>query len=48
MSFRAAYYQLGRKPVGRNNQTTPYRDPTPEEWAKKMHEYYRQQQQKKN
>lgn len=42
MSFRTAHHALGRRSPPRNTQTTPYRDPTPEEWAKKMDDYHRQ------
>jgi hypothetical protein len=47
MSFRTAYHSFksGRsatKPRGY------FRDPTPEEWKKRMDEYYIQQQRRKN
>ena len=42
MSFRSAYYGLksGRKP---STSQGYFRDPTPEEWKKRMDEYYKQQ-----
>ena len=47
MSFRTAYnsFKSGR---GSSKPQGSFRDPTPEEWKKRMEEYYIQQQRKKN
>jgi hypothetical protein len=47
MSFRTAYF--GLKSSRRTSRPQGYLcDPTPEEWRRKMDEYYRQEQQRKN
>ena len=47
MSFRTAYHSVksGRKS---SKPQGYFRDPTPEEWKRKLDEYYIQQQRKKN
>ena len=47
MSFRTAYHSFKSS----RDSTKPrdyFRDPTPEEWKRRMDEYYIQQQRKKN
>ena len=44
MSFRAAYHSLGSR---RAFKPQPFRDPAPEQWAKQLAEYYRQQRKNK-
>jgi len=47
MSFRTAYHSF--KSGHRSSRSPGYfRDSTPEEWKRKMDEYYIQQQRKKN
>ena len=47
MSFRTAYssFKSGKKP---SKPQGYFRDLTPEEWKRKLDEYYIQQQRKKN
>lgn len=46
MSFRTAYSDAKRSRRA-NPSRGYYRDPTPEEWKRKMDEYYVEQQRKK-
>jgi hypothetical protein len=47
MSFRTAYHSF-KSSRGSIKPGGYFRDPTPEEWKKRMDEYYIQQQRKKN
>lgn len=47
MSFRTAYNSVKSGRSSSKPQDS-FRDPTPEEWKKRMDEYYIQQQRKKN